>query len=467
MNKNTFAPTPPMGWNSYDYYDTTVDEAAIRRNAEYMAEHLKKYGWEYIVVDIEWYAHDAGTQRDKFQYIPFHPMEMDEYSRLIPDPVRFPSSINDAGFKPLADYVHSLGLKFGIHIMRGVPRIAAHNHCAIEGIAATANEIADPSSICGWNPDMYGVRNTPEGQAYYDSIIRLYASWGVDFIKCDDICNTNLYPHNPYSARHEIEMLSSAIAKCGRPIVLSLSPGPALIEQAWHYETHANMWRITDDFWDDWRLLKDMFKRCELWQTHVSEGNYPDCDMLPLGYLGKGFGAERTTNFTKDEQRTMMTLWCLFGSPLMLGAEMTKLDDWTLSLLTNKKILSMLSPNYRPRQICRDEEKAIWMATDTLTANNTTTRIIGDVEAENLKKNSTTFVALFNLSDNIQDVSCSMDTLHLNADSQSSTQNASANTNSPSITLLSLWDNTTSTSENGYITATLPPHGCVVYQLLS
>ena len=187
---------------------------------------------------------------------------------------------------------------------------------------------------------MYGVRNTSEGQAYYDSLIELYASWGVDFIKCDDICNTNIYPENQYSAKHEIEMLAKAIQKCGRPIVLSLSPGPALIYKAWHYEKYANMWRITDDFWDNWTLLKDMFYRCELWQNHVSEGCYPDCDMLPLGYLGKGFGEERVTNFTKDEQQTMMTLWCLFGSPLMLGAEMTKLDDFTLSLLTNKKSIS-------------------------------------------------------------------------------------------------------------------------------
>ena len=78
----------------------------------------------------------------------------------------------------------------------------------------TANQIADPSSICGWNPDMYGVRNCEAGQAYYDSLLEMYAEWGVDFIKCDDICNTNIYPHNPYSASHEVEMLAKAIKKC-------------------------------------------------------------------------------------------------------------------------------------------------------------------------------------------------------------------------------------------------------------
>lgn len=430
MNKNTFAQTPPMGWNSYDYYDTTVNESQIKANADYMAKYLKEYGWEYIIIDIQWYAHNAGSMRKKFQYIPFSELEIDEYSRLQPDPKRFPSSINGAGFAPLAKYIHSLGLKFGIHIMRGIPRTAAHNHTKIKDCSVTADMIADPSSICGWNPDMYGVRNTSEGQAYYDSLIELYASWGVDFIKCDDICNTNIYPENQYSAKHEIEMLAKAIQKCGRPIVLSLSPGPALIDKAWHYEKYANMWRITDDFWDNWTLLKDMFYRCELWQNHVSEGCYPDCDMLPLGYLGKGFGEERVTNFTKDEQQTMMTLWCLFGSPLMLGAEMTKLDDFTLSLLTNKKVLAMLTPNCKPKQISLDDTKAIWFASNN--------------------KTNKKYVALFNLSDEIANISVNLEELDILK---------------TEVTLTDLWTNNSSKNINKIISKELAPHASAVYEI--
>lgn len=431
MNKNKFAKTPPMGWNSYDYYDTTINETQIKANADFMSKNLKEYGWEYIVVDIQWYAHKAGSMRDKFQYIPFSKLEIDEFSRLQPDPDRFPSSVNGNGFKPLADYIHNLGLKFGIHIMRGIPRIAAHMHSKINGIEATADMIADPSSICGWNPDMYGVRNTSEGQAYYDSLIELYASWGVDFIKCDDICNTNLYRENQYSAKHEIEMLSKAIQKCGHPIVLSLSPGPALIDKAWHYEKHANMWRITDDFWDNWPLLKDMFRRCELWQSHVTEGCYPDCDMLPLGYLGKGFGDERITNFTKDEQKTMMTLWCLFGSPLMLGCELTKLDEWTLSLLNNRNLLSMLTPDCKPKQIYLDDEKAVWMASN-----------------DKLNKK---YVALFNLSDDTSIISVSLGDLNIYNEE---------------VTLTDIWTNKTSISANDDISAELAPHASVIYEIV-
>lgn len=212
---------PPMGWNSYDYYDTTVTEQDIKEHADYMAAHLKEYGWEYIVVDIEWAAREAGLNREQYQYVPFGDMAMDEYSRLVPCENRFPSAANGAGFKPLADYVHQKGLKFGIHIMRGIPRYAAHNHMAIKGTTAKAHEIADPYNICEWNPGMYGLYpDQPGAMEYYQSLIDLYAEWGVDFIKCDDICRLDAV-----SAKKEIEMLHKAIENSKRDIVLSLSPG--------------------------------------------------------------------------------------------------------------------------------------------------------------------------------------------------------------------------------------------------
>lgn len=380
MKKKATNQRPPMGWNSYDYYDTTVNEEQIRANADYMAEHLLEYGWEYIVVDIAWYSYDAGKQRDKHQYVPFCQMEMDDYSRLLPCPERFPSSAGGKGFQPLADYVHSKGLKFGIHIMRGIPRLAAHNHLKILGTDKTANEIASPYSTCSWNPDMYGVVPGEEGaQEYYDSLLALYAEWGVDFIKCDDICRMDAA-----SSKEEIRMLHRAIEKCGRDIVLSLSPGPAIVEEAEFYHDNATMWRITDDFWDNWNSLRDMFDRCRNWQEHVRDGGYPDCDMLPLGWLGKGFSDERQTNFTKEEQRTMMTLWCIFRSPLMLGAEMTKLDDETLALLTNPEVLRLLSVSEKARESYRDENTIVWQAGDS------------EGEAE--------YLAVFNISEKVNSV---------------------------------------------------------------
>lgn len=305
----------------------------------------------------------------------------------------------------------------------------------------TADQIANPSSICGWNPDMYGVRNTPEGQAYYDSLLELYASWGVDFIKCDDICNTNLYPNDPFSGRHEIEMLAKAIQHCGRSIVLSLSPGPALIEHAWHYEKYANMWRITDDFWDHWDLLKDMFHRCELWQNHISEGCWPDCDMLPLGTLGKGFGEERATRFTPEEQKTMMTLWCIFGSPMMLGAELTLLDQETLALLTNREVLHLLNSDCHARQIRLDDDCAVWAAKDAKTGDG--------------------YAALFNLSDETATVSVQLEelteTLGLSENDEDSTV---------SVTLHDLWSGCDTNTTGTTLSSELITHACVIWKIL-
>ena len=175
-----------------------------------MAEHLAKYGWQYIVVDIQWYEPNAQGH----DYKPGAPLTMDEYGRLMPAVNRFPSSANGAGFKPLADYVHSKGLKFGIHIMRGIPRQAVEKNLPIKGTSYRAADVADKDNACRWNPDMWGVDTTkPGAQAYYDSIAELYASWGVDFIKADDM-GSHLYQPA------EIKALSHAIRKTGRPMVL-------------------------------------------------------------------------------------------------------------------------------------------------------------------------------------------------------------------------------------------------------
>jgi len=336
--------TAPMGWNSWDCYGAAVDEATVRKNAEYMSKNLKQYGWEYVVVDIQWYEPLAATN----DYHPFTEICMDEYGRAIPAENRFPSAKGGKGFAPLAEYVHSLGLKFGIHIMRGIPRQAVTQNTPVLGTKVTARQIAKTNSICFWNTDMYGVDTEKEGgRAYYDSIFKLYASWGVDFIKCDDICRE--LPHE----EKELIALSEALHECGRDMVLSLSPGPALLEKAELYKQISNMWRITDDFWDDWKLLYAMFERCEKWSIHTGYGNYPDADMLPIGPIRQCYDPKNVTKFTKDEQITMMTLWSVFRAPLMIGGEMTKFDDFTLSLITNEDLLRMHKNSRHSHQVYR------------------------------------------------------------------------------------------------------------------
>ena len=367
MKKKYTVPSPPMGWNSWDCYGAAVTEEELIANADYMAEHLKEYGWEYVVCDIQWYEPTA----DSSSYHALADLCMDEYGRLIPAPNRFPSAAEGAGFKPIADYIHGKGLKFGIHIMRGIPRQAVFRNTPVMGTSATAREVAHPHSRCVWNTDMYGLNPAAEGaQEYYDSIFKLYASWGVDFVKVDDICVVykEMNGYCDFSGKEEIRMISTAIRRCGRDIVLSLSPGPAFTDQAEFLSEHAVMWRMTNDLWDRWDDIVEIFERCREWAPLVTEGSYPDCDMIPLGHLsirGCEHGlSERTTLLTKPEQITLMTLWCIFRSPLMIGSELRDLDEWTKGLLTNPEVLGVHRKGHGAREVMNVSETIVWKAED-------------------------------------------------------------------------------------------------------
>lgn len=413
--------TAPMGWNSWDCYGAAVTEDIVRKNADFMAKHLKKYGWEYITVDIQWYEPDVKTH----EYTPFAKLCIDEYSRVIPAENRFPSSAGGKGFAPLAEYVHSLGLKFGIHIMRGIPRQAVYERTKIKGTDKTAADIAKTDSICAWNTDMYGVDPAkPGAKEYYDSIFELYASWGVDFIKCDDIARE--LPKE----ETELIMLSNSLKNCGRDMVLSLSPGPALLEKAELYKQVSNMWRITDDFWDNWQLLYNMFERCEKWAPHNGAGHWADTDMLPIGYIKQDYSPDITTQFTKDEQVTMLTLWSIFRSPLIIGGEMTKFDDFTMSLLTNEGILKMHRNARHSHQVWRRKmngsEIVLWTAADA---------------------DGGQYAALFNIGENAADISVPLTELEIYEAKD----------------ITELWSNEAFHADN--ISADLAPHSAKAYYL--
>jgi len=355
------AATPPMGWNSWDGYGTTIKESEVKANAQWFAEHLKPYGWQYVVVDMEWFVTNPQPEGNSKT----SSYAMDTYGRFIPAPNRFPSASKDLGFKPLADYVHSLGLKFGIHILRGIPKQAVAQNLPIEGSPHHAVDAADTSDTCPWNFDNYGVDATkPAGQAYYDSILRLYASWGVDAIKVDCIAS------HPYKGE-EIRMLAQALAKTGRPIALSLSPGAAPIEKTDELKKYAQMWRISDDIWDLWHSnvpypqgLGDQFANAAKWAGRATPGHWPDADMLPLGRLGPapGWGKPRDTRLTHEEQRTLMTLWVMFPSPLMVGGDLTVADAWTTSLLTNPEVLAVNQSSTGNHPVLATEKAIVWQA---------------------------------------------------------------------------------------------------------
>ncbi|MGB7719147.1 MAG: glycoside hydrolase family 27 protein [Bryobacteraceae bacterium] len=345
------APTPPMGWNSWDSYGTTVTEAEVKANADYMAARLKSHGWQYVVVDIQWSEPHPQTHG----YRPNADLVMDEYGRLTPATNRFPSAAGGQSFRPLADYIHAKGLKFGIHIMRGIPRRAVAADLPVLGSKARAAAIADTKSLCPWNTDMYGVdMSKPGAEDYYDSILQLYAQWGVDYIKADDIAT-------PFHG-DEIAALHRAIVKSGRPIVLSLSPGPADLAKADFYAANANLWRISNDFWDRWPDLRANFDLLDKWSQYTRPGAWPDADMLPLGRIGirAERGDDRATRFTRDEQRTLISLWSIARSPLMFGGDLPSNDDFTLSLLTNDEVLAADQNATRSRQLFQRGDQIAW-----------------------------------------------------------------------------------------------------------
>jgi hypothetical protein len=336
------APTPPMGWNSWDAYGFTITEAQFKANAQLLAR-IKPHGWSYAVIDEGWYmGNPLGTDLKTRAYL------LDRFGRLDPVLDRFPSASDGNGLKALSTWTHAQGLKFGIHIIRGIPKQAVEANLPIQGSRFHAADAADRSDTCPWDDGNYGIADNEAGQAYYDSLLRQYADWGVDFLKVDCIAD---HPYRP----SEIAQIARSIAKVGRPIVLSLSPGPTGIAHADEVKQWAQMWRIMDDLWDGWTFphpdpkttfpngIRNAFDSLALWNPHVQAGRWPDADMLPFGSLRPhaGWGDPRQSRLTAAEARTAFSLWSIARSPLILGGNLTEIDAPTQALLTNAGVIAL------------------------------------------------------------------------------------------------------------------------------
>ncbi|MCU1314036.1 MAG: glycoside hydrolase, clan [Acidobacteriaceae bacterium] len=419
------ASTPPMGWNSWDSYGTTVKQADVEANADWMAAHLKQHGWQYIVVDMEWYVSDPIPEGNATT---FH-YTLDANGRYTPALNRFSAAADGQGFAPLAAYIHARGLKFGIHILQGIPRQAVASNLPIAGSAYRAAQAANTSGTCQWNHDNYDLRDNAAGQAYYDSIVRLYAAWGVDLIKVDCIAS------RPYKGA-EIRMLSEALRKTGRPIALSLSPGAAPLDKVEEMRRYAQMWRISDDVWDQWHStvqypqgLRDQFPRAAAWASRTIPGHWPDADMLPIGYLGPapGWGTARQSRLTPAEQQTLLTLWSIFRSPLMAGGDLPLTDAATTALLTNDEVLNVDQHSTAEREVLHDGETRVWTSKP--------------------EQGSGTYIAAFNTSEHPQDVRYTWEQLGM-------TQGSYA--------MRDLWQHRALPVADR-LAVHLEPHACVVY----
>jgi hypothetical protein len=347
-----WANTPPMGWNSWDCFGAGVWESNVVANADYMAQFLKPHGWNMVTIDIQWYeplAHGSGYRRGAV-------LEMDANGRLLPATNRFAMTAETRSFKPMGDFLHSKGLKFGLHLMRGIPRQAVdRDNSPILGTSYKAADIVNKNSTCGWNGDMYGVdMSKPGAQEYYDSVFALMASWGLDYVKVDDLSSSY--------HKDEIEAIRKAIDKCGRPIVFSTSPGATPVSQGAHVSTHANLWRISGDFWDNWPALYNQFALLNSWTPFRGPGHWPDADMIPIGNIRAWQNNDAWTHFTKDEQFTMITLWSIARSPLILGANLPKNDEFTLALLTNDEVVAVNQNSSNNRQLFSSNSMVAWVA---------------------------------------------------------------------------------------------------------
>lgn len=371
-NIHSLTPKPPMGWNSFDSYGCAASEKTMLENLEAMAAKLKPYGYEYFIIDNGWFA-EYELNPDTGYPIETHAKEtkIDEYGRYQPSDCFFPN-----GLTPIIDRAHELGLKFGIHMMRGIPRKAYQLNTPVKGTNLKAKDITAKNHICTWCDYNLGVdMDRPGSQEFYDSVVEQLASWGVDFIKVDDI---TYFPK-------EIEAYAKAIAKTGKDIVLSLSPGGDTRPERMEAYLNSNMLRTSMDVWDN---IESIDRGFHAWKTYsdyakthpVPEGFWFDLDMIPFGHLclwhpvpnaiqenqdeesaaldGKGY--ERWCMLNYDQKLTFITMRALAASPLFMGGNLTDLDHESFQLITHSEVLTCNQNGVMGYNIFKNGAIEIW-----------------------------------------------------------------------------------------------------------
>ena len=377
----------PLGWSSRDSYGLFITEAQFRANVAVLRDKLKPFGWQYAILDASWFVENPqSSPAPKLIYA------LDDYGRYVPVPERFPSAVRqparaihsqssrlrsygtatvtytDASFAALGAFVHAQGLKFGLRLAPGIPRASVDRNLSIAHSAFHAQEAADTADRCPGDPGNFGVRDNAAGQAWYDALLGQYAGWGVDLVEVGCLADP------PYKIS-EIRQIRRAIDRTGRPMVLSLSPGPTQLAHAEEIATLANMWRVSDDIQDRWapdpnqtpespRSLLGQFPLVAAWAPFAQPGDWPDAGTLPLGELkpSPGDGQPRASSLTPAEQRTMVTLWAIARSPLILGANLALLDAPTLALLTNRDVLRVNGTAVRSAPVVQEGDLLAWRA---------------------------------------------------------------------------------------------------------
>lgn len=332
---------PPCGWNSYDSYGVYINEEQAIANIDAFVEKLAPHGYEYFVLDACWYADGdfmdnyRARKEGKERF-----MHIDEWGRFIGSPNTFPK-----GLRYLSDKCHAAGIKFGLHIMRGLPARAVELNTPVKGHpTARARDIVDLDNPCVWCAYTQGINmDAPGAQEYYDSVVEYFANdLELDFIKLDDAVD---YPR-------EIEAFGKAVEKVKRPIVLSLSPGQEAYIGNWEIiSKYGNMVRITGDVWDRDHYNDMKFDRWALLENVGGPECWLDLDMIPVGGIQahvpedtdeKYFpvlGVRRRSDMTAIGKKVMMTQFALAASPLIYGGDLPMSTDDDIAWVTDRDML--------------------------------------------------------------------------------------------------------------------------------
>lgn len=364
------ASKPPMGWNSFDSYGVYLYEKAAFSNLDVLADKYLPFGYDYFVIDNGWFGEyklRPGTIYSMERHA--SDVHIDEFGLLQPSVCYFPN-----GFSELIKKCHSKGLKFGLHLMRGIPRKAVEQNLPIKGTNYRARDIADTVNVCRWCHYNYGVDlSKPGAQEFYNSLIDQLATWGVDLIKVDDIV--------PYP--EEVKALIKAVNQCGRDIVISLSPGDRVPVEHIDVYKQANMLRVTGDVWDTQSDIDKCFAAWRKWSGYEESGFWLDMDMIPFGklqlmspailnkedisnsalYAGKGY--TRRSELDKEQMKTFITMRALSASPLMIGGDLLTMDEYSYHLLTDADIIACNQNGRMGKLIYEKEGIEVWKVEGT------------------------------------------------------------------------------------------------------
>lgn len=417
---NGLGRTPVLGWSSWSFLREKPTAAKLEAQARALQNSgLQNIGYEYINLDDFWYQ-CPGSQGPN----------VGPYGRWVTDPSRFPPQGDTNGIKVVADYLHSLGLKFGIYVTPGISKQAVSKNTPIQGTSYTAAQIAEPSvKESNYNcHGMVGINyNKPGAQAFINSWADMLAGWGVDYIKIDGMQNSNVA---------DIKAWSKAIRQSGRPMILDVTQGSYTRVIAPTLMKYANQWEFAPDVecyhcekggssypLTSWVDVEKRFNYVAEWQPYAGPGGFNDYDSIEVGN-GSDDG------LTPVERQTQMSLWALGSSSFILGVDLTHLNQLDMKYLKNAAVLAVDQDAIAAKRVVNTSNQQVFAK---------------------IEPNGDAIIGLFNTGNKAEKVSVQASAVGLRR-------------SEPGYSLNNLWTGKAEKT-SGTISATVPSHGVVLYRI--